>query len=106
MDRKFIIDNQEVTIPASEIKNYQLFPECYFKGESEILPFPGKVYLSQDGDFCNGLDCSIKVPSDLMNAQGSPLSYENQNLINEESSMGFIYEGKLYMIDQLEEIYY
>ena len=105
MDRKFIIDNMEVTIPASEIKDYQLFPECYYKDESNILPFPGKVYLSPDGDFCNVLDCSIQVPSNLLNAEGSPLNYENQNLSNEQSS-GFIYEGKLYMVDQLEEIYY
>ena len=104
-DRKFIIENEEVIIPASQIKNYYLYPECYFKENKTILPFPGKVYVSEDGDFCNGLDCSIQVPSLLLDESGNPLAYE-QDDNGDEQAAGFIYEGKLYFVHDLEEVTY
>lgn len=104
-DRKFIVDNQEVKVSNSQIKNYYLYPESYLKNGSELLPFPGKLYVSEDGEFCSGSDCSIEMPSVLLNEQGKPLTYDGEDF-NNEQVQGFIYDGKLYFIHQVEEVLY
>lgn len=100
-ERKFIIENEEVVIQGDQIKNYFMYPECYFKEDTLLLPFPGKVYVSEDGNYCNGLDCSIQVPSILLDEKGNALTHETGT--DEGYAEGFIYEGKLYFTNSIEE---
>lgn len=101
--RTFMIAGEEVTISNDLIKEYYAYPQCYVKEDDELYRYNGKIYVSENGEICNGINCSIQVPSQILDENGSQISAGDIDL-EQHSSPGFIYENTLHFLENLVEI--
>lgn len=102
-ERKFMIDGREVSIGEELIKDYYAYPECYIKDQHELRAFNGNIYVSQDGEHCNGTDCTLDMPSEILGADGNKICH-SQEEFELQSTKGFIYGKKLYFLENLKEV--
>lgn len=101
--RTFMIDGDEVTISNNSIKDYYAYPQCYVKEDDDLYLYNGKIYVSEDGEYCNGVNCMIQVPSQMLDANGVQIS-TNEVEFEMNSSAGFIFQNKLHFLENLIEI--
>lgn len=101
--RRFIVDGEIIAIQESQIKEYFAYPECFVKDQQELYVFNGKIYVSEDGEYCNGSDCTVPIPQGIVDDKGNPLCHSQKDF-SLESFQGFIYNQKLYFTDKLTEI--
>ena len=103
-ERKFLIEGNIVGIQPGLIKKYYAYPECFFKDNNELYVFNGKIYKSEEGEYCNGLDCSVSVPEQIFDQEGKAVCTNAEDFVV-DSVEGFIYNKKLYLINELEEVW-
>ena len=101
--RKFIINSAVVQIPPDKIKQYMAYPECFVKEGNELYVFNGKIFKSNEREYCNESDCSVPIPSKIMDAQGNELCHCADDF-GLDSHEGFIHDNVLYLLENVTEI--
>ena len=105
MERKFIIENQEVEIPGEQIKMfYKVYDDCYVNHQDVLQKYENNLYVSDDGKVIDCEDCSQVLKNKFYNEDGLVIEVHD-DYFTLEKAQGFIYQNKLYLIDMLEEIH-
>lgn len=105
MQRKFIINNNEVCIPEENIKRfYKIIDDCYCNHDEVLSKYESDLFISEDGKVIDCLDCSRVLPEKLHNEEGYVIEVHH-DFFTLDSAEGFIYNNKLYLCDMLEEVH-
>ncbi len=105
MERKFIIENQEVCIPSEQVKMfYRIFDDCYHDHTEVLQKYENDLYVNDEGKVIDCQDCAKVMGSKVYNEEGLVIEMHDDYFTFEKAE-GFIYNNRLYLIEMLEEVH-
>jgi hypothetical protein len=102
MDKVYRIDKNEVSIPLEHIKQYYNVSDCFINENEEIKCHSGQIFIDEKGNLFDCENCLEDINPTVNEKVKEKLS--SKEFIHQDSASGFVYNGKLYFTNFLDEL--